>query len=259
VVVSVIWDNHDEGGLRHFPFSFFVILPKKILVKNKDFINLLTPIWENIEKFYKELEDIKDISSFYNHFRGIDLELNKLKRPQDDDFKDLRSSSFQKYSVSLFGEDYKECWIRFLESFTKMMQDQKRGWWWKRNKGERLNLRINLSNEYDIAFQAQMWLQFLRNNLKTGNSNIPTLFFPKEKTGSNLFFTLFYRKLTKFDVWLLGDYDMIPETVEDFNDLSTEALRRVDIKQTNQNKGPTPLDLILKKDFTLEDFSKMKL
>ncbi len=96
VVIASIWDSFDTGGLRRFPFAFFVMLPRNAL--NNTISNLL-PVWEYMEKCYGSCKEIKNISEFYNKYRGLTMEMNGVNK---DIFKALQDEKMKVLIDGLF-------------------------------------------------------------------------------------------------------------------------------------------------------------
>ena len=214
VVVAAIWDSHDADGLRKFPFAFFAGLPKKTARGlGNGVITGLSAVWQELESRYLALENITDITGFYGSFRKSRVSLPPRRHAviARDSASRWGSVTVREVATALFGDRCHERWADLLSRLGAAISYAK--------KTADLALRLPLASSVDGALQIEMWLRFLRRNLRRKRA-VPTLCFPQEGRNGNTAFSILWRNPRTEDVCLLGDRASEYEHVEDLTDAS---------------------------------------
>lgn len=214
VAVGSIWDSHDADGLRKFPFAFFVGLPNRTVRGfGNGIITGLAPVWQELESRYLSLDGITDITGFYGNFRKSRVNLPSRRHVVDS--RDCASRwgavTVREVATALFGDRCHERWADLLNRLGAAICYAK--------KTADLALRLPLAASVDGALQIEMWLRFLRRNLRR-KRYVPTVCFPQEGRNGNTAFSILWRDPRREDVCLLGERASEYEHAEDLTDSS---------------------------------------
>jgi len=249
LAVASLWSSHDAEGLRKFPFSFFISLPKKA-VRNLggEIVARVLPVWRELESYYASLEKIADIGAFYDTFRNSTLDVPAPDREaaESDPQSKWRATSMREVATALFGEQCEAGWGELLSRLeTAISYDLESG-----DAASAFALRIPLAAAFDTAPQVEMWLDLVSANLG-GDSGIPTICFPRAGREQNPAVSLLWREPRREDACLLGDAASDYERVEDLC-VSAAATEESGDPQCGELARKT-----LEPDFTTADFSKL--
>lgn len=253
IAIATIWSSSDEGGLRKFPFAFFVSLPKKTVTQLGDrSITRLTPIWEQLESQYLSLDGIPGITEFYDSFRK-----SSVNMPMQDDSGDSGDAASQRDAITvrqigagLFGENFQAGWANILNRLGDAIAYGRK----TAGKGGGMALRLPLAASVDVPLQIEMWLQFVNNNLG-GKMNTPTVLFPQGGREENAAFVAIWRELRREDVCLLSDNVSEYEHVEDLAGLPVPAAEGAE----SELETTAPESEFFKEDCSIASFAKMTL
>lgn len=199
VVVASIWDSSDAGGLRRFPFAFFVAIHRNVLKDHYNIISILLPVWKALEGYYYSMGDIKDVSEFYSKFRGLRLEINRMESETDINER-LEHTRVKALIDGLFEKDGEECWARLLHNIYSALSLQQ----FLGSRKPSIALRLPLVSSMDISMQVEMWIRFIKAN-SPQPLPIPTVFFPGKNEAKSLCFNVLWRDPRDEDARLLGD------------------------------------------------------
>lgn len=167
VVVASIWDSFDMGGLRRFPFAIFVMLPRNVFINS---LSCFLPVWEYMEKCYSSMEEIKNISEFYNKYRGLTMEMNGINK--NIFLKTLQDEKMKVLIDGLFKENNEECWANLLQDILTVFSLPQM----LKNRDPEIALRLPLACLMNIPIQVESWMRFIKQNFPQPLP-IPTLFF----------------------------------------------------------------------------------
>ncbi len=200
VVVASIWDSSDTGGLRRFPFAFFVVLPRGVLKDSANTINILLPIWEILEEHYLSTKEIKDISEFYKKYRGLGLNIKEMEKNIDIS-EQLEHTSVKSLVNGLFKENGEQCWLNLLQDVSATLSFPHLA----KSREPDIALRLPLAGSMDVPMQVEMWMRLVRTNFPRPLP-IPTIFFPcQSDEDCPAAFSILWRTPKQGDVQLLSE------------------------------------------------------
>jgi len=246
VALGSVWNSHDEGGLRRFPFAFFVPLPaRKINPAGDGFLRDLVPLWTSMEERFHTLGGYGNVADFYSDYRGLVLapdQENGGERPPGarqtraaDLHAALRESGPD--SGGLLGT----AWMAA------------RACRWGLEGGRELEaIRFPLVSSMDSMLQAETWVRFLARNAP--DLPVPLNLVLPQEAGSEGTFTVVLRPLTAPDARLLSPRAAKAEGVLDLADRDRRDDAKMPAKYVERLKAR-----LKREDFTLDKFAGLRI
>lgn len=201
---GAVWGSEDEGGLRRFPFTLFSILPPGRAVDPLSAADYLSQFEQKALEIRKRVQGGMSLSSFYQAYRGIKLEL-VVRSPKEVEAglrAALERTPVSTFANSLFGEDEAPArWPPLLRGLSDHA-----------GNGGAAAVRIPLGERFPAGQQLQFWLLWLRGNGRGGEGVSGLL---SQRAGPFARAVLFFRDVRPDDILLLhperSDYDFVEE------------------------------------------------
>ncbi len=207
VVAGSLWGSHDEGGLRKFPFTLFVVLPAGRLASDPLVaLGYLESLEDRAGYIRRNYQSGRMLASFYETYRGARAELT-LQAPSAAEKQvadEVSEVSLADFAESVLGPAAAREWPGFLERLASLVADAENG-----PGAIRLPLGRALPPEVTLRF----WLLWLRQQGVLEEGKLRGLLVERSLGRSRG--VLFFRDLAPDDILLLNpersDYDQVEE------------------------------------------------
>lgn len=210
-VVGTIWDSSDQGNVRPFPFTLYVVIKIEDVQRMKQPLVDLEEIWSGLDAEYRAIKDASSQSDFYESLREIDL-APALSRGIASGAEARGSLTGIQIADAIFDEQALDQWSRFLfqirlalgsEGLDEPGNARTKSFWLPLGKG------------LSYSRQAESWTRFFQ-VWGQANALLPSVFFPADEETDNPLLAVVFRALHSSDVHLLRAQEKGHADVHDF-------------------------------------------
>jgi type VI secretion system ImpM family protein len=172
-VVGCLWESHDQGELRRFPFTLFVSVPVGGSFGELAALEALGRVAEEARDLRLAARDAGDVQGFYQRVREksltLKVERDAVVREKLADI--LREVPVRAFAESLYGAEAAVLWPALLEWLT-----QRRAAARKRDPAAPpLACRLPVSRLVPVLRQAQLWAAVLQGTGAKGKAPLNAL------------------------------------------------------------------------------------
>jgi len=247
LVVASLWHSADEGGLRRFPFSLFVVCPaKRAPQRHPGFCTAFAPLHEVHTKAYQRIQTLDGVRAFEQYLHG---ELAEIDGPAaEDEAAQQYAANASTYkttawAAAMYGQDARN-FLVVLWRFSRLLEASRGS---LANLGrDHVGLRVPLVGSHALETQADAWLGLAS---QAGTlSCAPNIILGRFGPNDTASLCLFFRPLQPSDFALLaghpvrGVFDLSlhkePADMDGFNRFSERM--RVVLTQTHPTLARLP-------------------
>jgi type VI secretion system ImpM family protein len=150
-VVGFLWESHDEGELRRFPFTLFVSIPASGAFGDLAALEALGEVAEGAGALRRAVREAGDAQAFYRSMRDASLTL-RIERDsgvRERLAKALADLSVGEFAASLYGDAAPGRWPALLAYLAR------------RRAAPPLACRLPVSRLLPVLRQAELWAALL--------------------------------------------------------------------------------------------------